>query len=493
MATIYCGLILNSESAKNLVDLDNKLNFAIKLKDVYCNMYITKLKQLDIIDAAILKAKETMALDMSDNLYNKFVDIVGDDEDYLTSKTPSLRQLHDKIFNEINGTNESLVVDDPTNKVNDGGLDLIDNDKLSNNDDPYKQTNWTEKGLRNAVIEIRDTIYSISLELTELMESFSKTTSSLKAVDNSRADASAINYLINKLNSALTMANQALFDIASVEDKTYVDDDNVIDLNAHECETEDLSISRKEQDVREDAEIIELIAQGGTVDVRKDVNFSDGPAVINGDTELNFHGKTLTTTGDERGNALVINGGNVVLKNMTVAYNEVEVPGNPLRAGIIVAGDANVTLENVNCHEEIPVAIRIEGESEGATVTINSGDFTTEKGSQSAYVIFNGKSNKGFVINGGKFGAVAYEGKSFCLNCKDDTFKEAAYGKEMKDVKLFEVKGGEFVGFDPANNNAEPLHAQKDEDNKYAFDTINWVAEGYHVENEGDVYKVVKD
>lgn len=100
-------------------------------------------------------------------------------------------------------------------------------------------------------------------------------------------------------------------------------------------------------------------------------------------------------------------------------------------------------------------------------ITINGGTYTNTNivGDDDHYdVIYAHESGK-IVINGGRF-----EGKTpaWLLNINDNNRKTAS----------IEVKGGEFVGFDPANNKAEGKGT-------------NFVADGYKSVEKDGVYTVV--
>ena len=100
-------------------------------------------------------------------------------------------------------------------------------------------------------------------------------------------------------------------------------------------------------------------------------------------------------------------------------------------------------------------------------ITINGGTYTNTNivGDDDHYdVIYAHESGK-IVINGGRF-----EGKTpaWLLNINDNNRKTAS----------IEVKGGEFVGFDPANNKAEG-------------EGTNFVADGYKSVEKDGVYTVV--
>lgn len=78
-------------------------------------------------------------------------------------------------------------------------------------------------------------------------------------------------------------------------------------------------------------------------------------------------------------------------------------------------------------------------------------------------------------IYGGEFHNVKEEGKKdFLLNCKDANYQAGT-------AKII-VYGGKFYGFDPAANAAESADM-----------STNFVAEGYHSEDRGEYFEVVKD
>ena len=103
----------------------------------------------------------------------------------------------------------------------------------------------------------------------------------------------------------------------------------------------------------------------------------------------------------------------------------------------------------------------------GGNVTINGGTYTNTSiiGDDDHYDVIYAKKNSTIVINNGHF-----EGKTpaWLLNIYDDDRKTAS----------IKVKGGEFVGFDPANNNAEG-------------EGTNFVADGYMSVGKDGIYTVV--
>ena len=103
-------------------------------------------------------------------------------------------------------------------------------------------------------------------------------------------------------------------------------------------------------------------------------------------------------------------------------------------------------------------------------ITIHDGKFYAGNSNECIY------SENGIIeILGGEFHNVPEEGKkNFLLNCKDNNYQAGTAN--------IIVKGGKFFGFDPAANAAESADM-----------STNFVAEGYHSEDRGEYFEVVKD
>ena len=100
----------------------------------------------------------------------------------------------------------------------------------------------------------------------------------------------------------------------------------------------------------------------------------------------------------------------------------------------------------------------------GSKVVIENGTFISG-GSSVIFARYNGAT---VTINGGRFEAKQkYEGMSFVLDIGED---------KICDVKI-NVYGGEFVGYNPANNNNDGAYSNK-------------VVDGYHSINNNGVYTV---
>lgn len=155
---------------------------------------------------------------------------------------------------------------------------------------------------------------------------------------------------------------------------------------------------------------------GGTVKLLKDINLKTA-VTVNKEVTLDLNNCNLTVTEDKLGNGVFY-----VTKNGNLTIN-----GN---------GTIDGTGKNI-------YNVAIKADMNGK-VTINGGTYTNTKiqGNDSHYDLIYAQGNAQIIINGGRF-----EGKTpaWLLNILDDDRKTAS----------IKVKGGEFVGFDPANNKAE--------------------------------------
>ena len=185
------------------------------------------------------------------------------------------------------------------------------------------------------------------------------------------------------------------------------------------------------------------VAAGGDVKLEADIDLSE-QIVVSNTAVLDLNGHNLTNTND------IWNDG------AAKAWSHISVQGGNLT----INGAGSVIAKKDDCYA---LDIR-DGE-----LTINDG---TYNGNISAVYCYKGAVN----INGGSFDVQQLDGKkgkAFMLNCLD-----AAYANKTASIV---VMGGSFNGFNPAANAAET-----------ADDTTNFVAEGYTVQQDGDVYTVVK-
>lgn len=176
---------------------------------------------------------------------------------------------------------------------------------------------------------------------------------------------------------------------------------------------------------------------------------------ISGEENLNFNGKEIDLSSVENADkdAIVVNGGNVSIEN-------VEIKGATLdettrsKAGIVFVTNGNVNLKDVKLRNNNPVYI--PNDAQNATVTIESGEYTTENASQAVYV---GSESGKVVIESGKFYARPWPTSettsiNYCLNLRDSLLTVDPEDDTLPR-KYIEVKGGTFVGFDPSNSEAE--------------------------------------
>ena len=177
---------------------------------------------------------------------------------------------------------------------------------------------------------------------------------------------------------------------------------------------------------------------GGTVTLLKGIDLPTG-IILNQEVTVELNNCSLTTKEDTDGNGIfeVVENGNLTIN------------GNGILDGV-GKNKWNIVIW-----------------ANGGNVTINGGTYTNTSiiGDDDHYDVIYAKKNSTIVINNGHF-----EGKTpaWLLNIYDDDRKTAS----------IKVKGGEFVGFDPANNNAEG-------------EGTNFVADGYMSVGKDGIYTVV--
>ena len=178
---------------------------------------------------------------------------------------------------------------------------------------------------------------------------------------------------------------------------------------------------------------------GGTVKLLKDIDLRTA-VTVNKEVTLELNNCNLTVTEDKLGNGVFY-----VTRNGNLTIN-----GN---------GTIDGTGKNI-------YNVAIKADMNGK-VTINGGTYTNTKiqGNDSHYDLIYAQGNAQITINGGHF-----EGKTpaWLLNIYD----------EDRETAKIEVRGGKFVGFNPANNKAEG-------------EGTNFVADGYESVEKDGVYTVV--
>ena len=228
-----------------------------------------------------------------------------------------------------------------------------------------------------------------------------------------------------------------------------------------------------------DSEIVSEIKKGGEVILYTNLTVPDNKSLtlsklssdysVDGEISgisLDLGGNEIISSGGTRGDTVEIQKSNVILKNGKINSATVY---NSSGACIAVMGQSNVILENLTVSGERCVL----NSASGNTVTIKSGTYTSPNSAECVY--YSAGNNSKIIIEGGRFESQPYNGTYYTLNIKD--------GLVTDDVRDFiEVRGGEFVNFNPQDCDTEGKHT-------------NFVADGKTVQiiNEGSskIYKIV--
>lgn len=208
--------------------------------------------------------------------------------------------------------------------------------------------------------------------------------------------------------------------------------------------------------VKDEAELLEAFSElSGT---ESEIKLSSSMTVqrvltISGSNTVatvDLNGKTLTTVKDDitnkYGDGITISGANATIKSGKI-NNSASAPDG---ATIMVKVGSNVTLDNVNIVSN-GYPIYVNG---AANVTIKSGEYVANNSTAAVYAAKDGAK---VVIEGGKFKSESYNGINYCLNLKDNS------------SATIEVRGGEFINFNPSHSQGEP------------GGDYNFVADGYKV------------
>ncbi len=192
------------------------------------------------------------------------------------------------------------------------------------------------------------------------------------------------------------------------------------------------------------SEAIAAANAGDTVKLLRDINTPEISYMISKSLTIDLNGKTVTGDGydavfqiDNADAKVLIKNGNIV------AIENTGSAGKYAMAIWACKAECEVTLENLNVSQKITHTDDPQMDmiyASGGTITINSGNFVS--------------------------GTPAWT-----LNCNDTSYKNGTAN--------IIVKGGTFVGFDPANNKAEG-------------ENTNFVAAGYKsVDNGNGTYTVI--
>lgn len=217
------------------------------------------------------------------------------------------------------------------------------------------------------------------------------------------------------------------------------------------------------------ATVTAAIKAGGSVTLKEDLVILERKSLtLTKDVTLDLGGHGIDSFGGTRGDTIEIQKATVTIKNGHIKPAVGYVDNG---ATIAVMGTSNVTLENIDVEGERCVL----NSASNNNILIKSGTYTSPNISPAVY--FSAGSNSKVVIEGGTFKSNPPEGSTnYTLNIKDDLVPAGT------DVRNFiEVKGGTFIGFNPAGSMGEP------------GGPVNFVADGFEAkEVEKGVWEVTK-
>lgn len=214
--------------------------------------------------------------------------------------------------------------------------------------------------------------------------------------------------------------------------------------------------------------LLAALRKDGSIKLDRDLETTSYYIMTKKNTEVDFNGHEIISGGSKNYDAVQFQGSKVVLKNGIIRdakNNSVEC--NPAGTVLFVNKNADLTLENMDIKGIYP----IWSNSTGNTITIKSGKYV----STVSQVVYVQKAGSKVIIEGGEFCAPDYNNKNYCLNLKDGIASQETY----RDC--IEVKGGRFIGFNPAEAKCENPIA-------------NFVADGFKsVEVEPNIWEVVPE
>ena len=212
------------------------------------------------------------------------------------------------------------------------------------------------------------------------------------------------------------------------------------------------------------------VAAGGKVSLSQNMTLTKSLSLTKSTTTEIVIGKDVTLTAelsgysskaislfDENINCILSGDGTILgptVKNgSSAAAIELEDNANNL----VIGGNLTVAGRNGTIAGNVDAGIIIRA----GKVTVNSGHFIASKdvngGENPAILLYSPSSYRSeLIINGGTFESVVGNSK-FLINIQN----------EYRDHASVKIYGGTFIGFDPADNEAEGAHT-------------NFVAEGYH-------------
>lgn len=230
-------------------------------------------------------------------------------------------------------------------------------------------------------------------------------------------------------------------------------------------------------------EAINSVADGGNVTVDYYASLKNKPAAIKKNFNLEVADNAVITAEytfyesvlnycQEYGNN-TISGNGTIKGHTSTSSAAIWVNANnqtlTIEGNVTVKGGHSTETEN----KKAATAVNIFG----GKLVINGGTFisgTDMSGNNSPAIYLSPRAGEKAVleINGGVFKSASGNAE-YLINCENGD------NNETLSRCTVSIKGGTFYGFNPADNNADVPHT-------------NYVAEGYEVKQNGDVYTVVE-
>lgn len=212
------------------------------------------------------------------------------------------------------------------------------------------------------------------------------------------------------------------------------------------------------------------VAAGGKVSLSQDMTLTKSLSLAKSTTTEIVIGKDVTLTAELSGyssktislfneniNCTLSGDGTILGPTVKNGQSSAAIELEDNTNNLVIDGNLTIAGRNGTTAGHVDAGIIIRA----GKVTVNSGHFIASKdvdgGDNPAILLYSPNSYRSeLIINGGTFESVVGNSK-FLINIQD----------EYRDHASVKIYGGTFIGFDPADNEAEGAHT-------------NFVAEGYH-------------
>lgn len=212
------------------------------------------------------------------------------------------------------------------------------------------------------------------------------------------------------------------------------------------------------------------VAAGGKVSLSQDMTLTKSLSLTKSTTTEIVIGKDVTLTAELSGyssktislfneniNCTLSGDGTILGPTVKNGQSSAAIELEDNTNNLVIDGNLTIAGRNGTTAGHVDAGIIIRA----GKVTVNSGHFIASKdvdgGDNPAILLYSPNSYRSeLIINGGTFESVVGNSK-FLINIQD----------EYRDHASVKIYGGTFIGFDPADNEAEGAHT-------------NFVAEGYH-------------